>query len=405
MKRIAFTSGWKSSVKLAGLCGLIAATFVFAMFQGGFVSWFLFASFLPFAIYSIALSFYSIHDFTVDRIVSKSEFRAGDNLEVELNIQRKIPFPLYYLLIEEQLPEKLEKNTSAKKKILVFPWFKRNVSLLYTISTLPRGEHILKSVRIKTGDFLGLFEKETEFPIYNKLLVFPAYYELPYRQLDNLFDQGQAGKANRLQRENSIVTGVREYQQGDQFSWINWKATAKKNDFMTKEFEERKSHDLFLVLDETASECFEDMISYTASFVHSIIKKGIQTGFFSLGANGGQPLSVKGGEMQKQRIFYSLALAEETAGPPIEKIVETNKHMIPSSAALIIVTSSLSYFTIETLASFKTSQQITVFSIKNKSALTREEIMLREASLARGIGVKYINKGQILSSLSGVIAQ
>ena len=39
---------------------LLIATFVFAMFQGGFVSWFLFYTFLPFALYSFVLFFYPL---------------------------------------------------------------------------------------------------------------------------------------------------------------------------------------------------------------------------------------------------------------------------------------------------------------------------------------------------------
>ena len=37
-----------------------------------------------------------------------------------------------------------------------------------------------------------------------------------------------------------VISGVREYQSGDQLSWINWKATAKTNKMMTNEFEEPK---------------------------------------------------------------------------------------------------------------------------------------------------------------------
>jgi uncharacterized protein (DUF58 family) len=365
----------------------------------------IFISFLPFAAYSLSLSFYSINDFSVERVINQSEFRAGDALEVEIGIRRRMPFPLFYLLIEEQLPVKLEKQMHSKKKILIFPRFKRRITLEYKIPGLPRGEHELQGIRIKTGDFLGLFEKEAEFSAPKKILVYPAYFDLPFRQLDNLFDQGQAGKANRLQRENSIVSGVREYQHGDQFSWINWKATAKKNDIMTKEFEENKSHDLFLFLDESPSESFEDMVTYTASFVHSIIKKGIQIGFYRSSATDTGALPVRGGELQKQKIFYHLAKSDPAEWVSIQKIIDHNRRNIPSSAALVIMTGSLSFLTIEAIGALKTSQGITIFSVKIDALLSREEIMVREAAQARGISVKYINQGQILSSHSGVMAQ
>ena len=50
---------------------LLIATFMFAMFQGGFVSWFLFYTFLPFVLYSFVLFFYPLSSFDVERKLIK----------------------------------------------------------------------------------------------------------------------------------------------------------------------------------------------------------------------------------------------------------------------------------------------------------------------------------------------
>ena len=57
----------------------------------------------------------------------------------------------------------------------------------------------------------------------------------------------------QFQRDTSLVAGVRQYQPGDRFSWIDWKATARTNEMMAKEFEIRQSSDLLIVLDRTPS--------------------------------------------------------------------------------------------------------------------------------------------------------
>ncbi len=43
------------------------------MFQGGFVSWFIFYSFIPFALYSILLSFYPLSEMKVSRTIKPLE--------------------------------------------------------------------------------------------------------------------------------------------------------------------------------------------------------------------------------------------------------------------------------------------------------------------------------------------
>ncbi|MDA6082961.1 hypothetical protein OSJ97_25830, partial [Escherichia coli] len=77
----------------------------YAMFQGGFVSWFLFYSFLPFALYALGLSFYSLNDFKVERILPKTEFNAGEQAVITLRITRRTVFPLLYLIIEDEMSE------------------------------------------------------------------------------------------------------------------------------------------------------------------------------------------------------------------------------------------------------------------------------------------------------------
>ncbi|MDQ0221149.1 uncharacterized protein (DUF58 family) [Peribacillus cavernae] len=391
-------------MKMSSLLFLVGLAFVFAMFQGGFVSWFLFYSFLPFAIYSFILFCYPIHGFRVERVLSKNELRTGENVGVKIVISRKTSFPLFFLLVEEKLPKRLEQNMTEAQKKIIFPWFKREFTINYSLEKLPRGEHFFKGIRLKTGDFLGLFDKEAVFDLPGKLLVYPAYFELPYRQLDQLFDQGRAGTANRLQRENSIVSGVRDYQPGDQLSWINWKATAKKNDIMTKEFEEMKSRDIFLMLDESPTERFEAMVTYAASFVHSVSKKGIQIGFYRTG-KGGDALPVRSGELQRQKLFYSLAKACTNASVPIERTIEKNASIIPSNAALVIITGGMTLQTVEWISLSKINQSITIFSINRDPSLSREEIVAREFAKAKGINVKYIEKELFEAGIPEVIAQ
>lgn len=394
----------KTSMKLICLLFLVALSFVYAMFQGGFVSWFLFYSFLPFAIYSSILFFYPIQDFTVKRVLSKGEVETGDNVQVGITITRKTSFPLFFLLVEEKLPVGLERVTPGMNKIMIFPWFKRQFTLTYSLENLTRGEHSFQEIRIKTGDFLGLFDKEAMFELPGRLLVYPAYFELSFRQLEHLFDQGYAGMANRLQRENSVALGVRDYQPGDQLSWINWKATARKNDIMTKEFEEMKSHDIFLILDESPTKEFEAMVTYAASFVHSISKKGIQVGFYRTGTSG-EALPVRGGGLQKRKIFYSLAKAKADAAGPIETVIgKSGTGTIPPNAALVIITGTLTMRAIEWISRSKANQAMTIFTLQSES-LSGEEITARQFAKAKGINVKYIEKGFFEGGISEVIAQ
>ncbi|MBM7694495.1 uncharacterized protein (DUF58 family) [Peribacillus deserti] len=368
---------------------LMASAFAYAMFQGGFVSWFLFYSFLPFGLFSLSLFLYPITDFLIERAINRSECRAGDSLEVTLTIKRRFAFPLLYLVIEECLPEKLEKSGVQMKKELIFPWFKREFVVSYHIESLVRGEHEFNEVIIKVGDLLGLIEKEESFSVRERVLVYPSYYELPYKQIGTQYNQGQTASTVRIQREVSTLSGLREYQPGDRFSWINWKATARKNEIMTKEFEEKKSQDVFMLLDTASSSSFEPLISLAASIALAIVKKGIPIGFF-MPILMDHPLSIQGGDGQRQKIFHLLARAEQQNDVSVMDILDKENQVIPFNIALMIVTSHLTEETVGALAQRKQSRAISIIVLNSKRGLSNKDIQVQQLAAMRGIQVRYL---------------
>lgn len=113
--------------KLVSLLFFTAVTYAYAMFQGGFVSWFLFYSFLPISIYSLLIAIYPIRTFQVTRSINQEQFSVGEQLVGTITIKRNVPFPLFYLIVEDILPEKLSEQKLMKEpKRLLFPWFKKN---------------------------------------------------------------------------------------------------------------------------------------------------------------------------------------------------------------------------------------------------------------------------------------
>lgn len=68
-----FVYGWKLIVLML----LTAAVFSYAMFQGGFVSWFLFYTFLPFVVYAGLLALYPLRSFQASRQMAKTQLLAG----------------------------------------------------------------------------------------------------------------------------------------------------------------------------------------------------------------------------------------------------------------------------------------------------------------------------------------
>ena len=245
---------------------LLAILFSYAMFQGGFVSWFLFYSFSPILLYHLLLNLYPIKGWQITRNISKRIVQAGDSIYVTLSVRRKFPFPLYYGVFEEKLSETLNRkdlkhhnytfiNTPEKliikrrvKEIMVIG-FRKNFQISYQLEGLPRGQHELRHVRVLVSDVFGFVKKEHTFSLEDVLIVQPN--ERAVKLLDTAvnFEHGQTAVHNFHLQNMNVATGVREYAPGDRFSWIHWKQTAKNQTVMTKEFEQERSNSILVVLD------------------------------------------------------------------------------------------------------------------------------------------------------------
>jgi uncharacterized protein (DUF58 family) len=322
---------------------------------------------------------------------------------VTLTVRKSNFFPVFYFLIEENYSNTLQSTKQQKfTKELILTGFKKECSFDYMIYKLPRGEYIFNSSTIKVGDPLGIFESKIKFTIINRFVVYPQYSELFYRSLEHQNNQGSTMFSHQFQRDISMAVGIREYQSGDRFSWINWKASAKRNEMMTKEFEELQSNDLFVIMDCAHNELFESIVSFTASFLHTVLKKGIQVGLLTNNKKL-DSFPIRGGDGHFQKLYYHLAKIEANSTSPIEMVLEKELRFIQQSVSYILITSHLSKNLVEKASYIKNRKgSFTIFVIKAESiGVSESEKSLISIANARGVRTIIVREGYFNAAFIG----
>lgn len=256
------------SSRLLFVLFVLVSTFVFAMFQGGMVSWTIFYIILPFIIYSLLLFFYPMSKMTVERTIRTPHVQNGEKLIVSLSIKRKDRFPLLYTVVSEQWaePEIVVLAGEKLKRLFVFG-FRQEVEWEYEIEKIPRGEHILQGVKVEISDFFGWLRKTKFIEVENMILVYPKMTGIHYVPFNTQYDQGTMASPLNIVKDTTMATGVRNYQSGDRVTWIHWKSFARTQTLMTKEFEDRRSQELFIIMDGRESKMFEELVELTASIL------------------------------------------------------------------------------------------------------------------------------------------
>ncbi|MBJ7931229.1 MULTISPECIES: DUF58 domain-containing protein [Bacillus cereus group] len=394
MKRLLRALYHVTKLSLIPLC--VVLTFVYAMLQGGFVSWFLFYSTIPIGLYSLLLPFYALRDAEVKRITNQNKYAAGEQFVSTITIKRKLPFPLLYLVIEDELPPPFTSCKQEKmNKVILFPGLKRNISFQYVIDTIPRGEHTFSSVRVKTGDLFGMIEKKVTFSVPDTFLVYPQYVDIAYRQLENHFEQGALSANINSAKDSTVSVGVRDYKPGDRFSWIDWKATARTNNIMTKEFEQQRSHNIMIFMDRTDSPLFESVVTFTASIVRAVLKQNSPASFVSVGKER-TIFPLDNGDTQLQQIFCHLAKAHADSVSPLSQSVEMELRKMYQPVTIILVTSDLSpdIQKAADCAAIK-NRKLMVFVVKEKAnQLSHRELSILETLQKRKIFVNVVYGNQ-----------
>lgn len=298
---------------------LIVVTFSYAMFQGGFVSWFLFYTLIPFLLYSLLLHFVPLRIEEVRREIQPARLERGDIASVTVHFINKTWFPLAFLTIREiGLDDDMVEKMKGSSNVF-FVGLKRNFSWTYEIPDLERGVIEFSALQFTFTDLFGWTVRHKFAVQKQKVMVYPKITKMKYREMRRQFDQGVVLAPFAFMKDTSMATGVRDYQAGDRFSWIHWKSFAKDETLRTKDFEVRHSQEALLVLDATVKSHFEESLELAASVLQTIVDHQGDVSFFIAGEEQTFYSHLKRGQLE--RIMRQLAMVKASDSKNIELLL------------------------------------------------------------------------------------
>lgn len=135
----------------------------------------------------------------------------------------------------------------------------------------------------------GTEGEKTEFCVYPKL----GKLSTAWRTRHHEAAESQQRYRFRPSRISGEFLGVRRWQEGDAKKWIHWRAWAKHNEPFVRQFERNQNRDCAILLDlfqegepdETRRENFELAVSFAATLVSEMTRRGGCDLFFATGRN------------------------------------------------------------------------------------------------------------------------
>jgi len=180
-----------------------------------------------------------------------------------------------------------------------------------------RGVYRLENLFVESGFPFIFFTRRLRIRAKGEVVVYPEVKEI---DISSALSAGDYREHARRPGDGDEMLFIREFRYGDDLKRINWKATAKADKLMVKEFAMDEPKSLTIILDSIVggargansagargAEVFEKAVSFAASASVKFIKEG----FFVRLLTCKDTQAFGSGPEHLRRLLYSLALVKE----------------------------------------------------------------------------------------------
>lgn len=224
----------------------------------------------------------------------------GEEIEMIETISNNKRLPIPWLYIESQLEASLQFGKQDNFSVSAGKVYQNHQSF-FTIKGLTkitrthkmmparRGKYRLRTVTMTSGDLFGLSRRVQQIPLHSELTVFPKPYDLSLEEMPYHSWQGDQSVKRFIMADPFVIAGAREYQWGDTFKQVNWKATARVGELQVHQYDYTADRKLMIVVNVDDTEgmwrvvtddtTIEQAISYAAGAAEMAIAHGMQAGF------------------------------------------------------------------------------------------------------------------------------
>lgn len=202
----------------------------------------------------------------------------GKRFTVELQVENRSFLPLSGATLNDACFP-LDSDGHHRRVIALRPGERR--LLRYRLQGRERGEYALGPLRCALHPLFGAALKDMEDKSPCRIIIFPRLFLVDYAPRRGL-PLGNLASPSPVDEDVTRHRSMRDYQTGDEFKRINWKASARAGRFLTNEFETTLDSELVLVLNNRLADYplkyryleFEQAIEAAASLATAAARRG-----------------------------------------------------------------------------------------------------------------------------------
>jgi len=383
------------------------------------------------------------HWISARRESNRHTVEIGDRVAVIVDLNNSSGIPIPWLLVEDSLPRdalsckppKLKVDGRRVALIQLGPNGKKSIRYQLTFAT--RGYYQLGPLMLESGDLFGLHRRYKVVTEPHFVMVYPKVIPLSGYDLSSRRPIGEIRMAHRLFEDPTRLAGVREYQRGDSFNRIHWKATASTGKLHSRIYDPSTVAGATIILDfhkdmypaQGEPHRSELAITTAASLANAMCQMGQQIGLVTNGRDAADRIREEGwkrefrtrsdakqnvgmsasssrlrpvivetqrGFEQFQRIRESLARLELTDGLSFSELLMEATSRLPRDATVVAI-----------LGDVTTETAIALGNMRRSGFAVYAIVVLQggETSLGSADGTRFMDSDGMVDKIGRLIAE
>lgn len=278
----------------------------------------------------------------------------GDENKLNVEIANEYHFKIHCKLIDE-LPLQLQERNWKRE---FFMDAQTAATIDYNIKPVQRGVYQFGAINVYISSPLNLVIRRYSFQQEEKVKVYPSYIQMRRYQLLAAANRLQEAGVQKLRKlgHSMEFEQIKEYVLGDDYRTLNWKATARRGDFMVNNYTDERSQQIYCLVNKgrAMKMPFEGMtlldyaINATLVLSNTAILKQDKAGLITFAEHIDTflPADKKPGQMNQ---VLELLYRQETdfLEPDFEKLFSVIRNRITQRSLLILFTNYESFESLE----------------------------------------------------------
>ncbi len=268
----------------------LVVTYIYAHIVGGQLPFFIF--YISAIIIGVSVLWLKIlAGVDINCTLDREESQVGRTVRMQISVRNKTILPIPWLRCWIEQPTMVQSGDRYKCHFLSLRPHE-SCSFTVEIPCQVRGEFLMGNMVIQSGDLFGIFGDQRKFVCPQSLLVIPEVIPLHnqgYGETVHMIGDHIVNLKSSLR--GAGLFGVRNYYSGDAMNRIHWKASARVQKLLVKEFERQRSREIAVVIDLNKDGCIgaapdttlEKAVTIAASLAAAGLKEGYQVGLVALG--------------------------------------------------------------------------------------------------------------------------